>query len=390
MKVNTKTELLINGSEGFEYLIDKIQEATSSVVIQMFIWRDDELGRLIANEILKAANRGVKVHISKDLLGGVFEFAEENRQSFFYEKLPPKMRIMELFLVWGYPMKGRPKKIVERNSSELAKRFANHENITLDINRLQNDHSKYIIIDKKIIIISGMNFEYKEWKYDLLKRPYHDFMIGFEDPRIVQQFKNSKEIGTDIIVDIHKEIDHVIDFVFNTYVNGKKLFNIREGLINRIMQAEYSIDIIMAYLGDGEINKALVDVSKTGVKIKLYVPLLANLQNDLNHFHLKQLMKKCDNMTVYLCKDMIHGKLLLIDNKYVTFGSANLNKNAMDMLMETNVGFYLDKLNHRDKLMSAFDNIMKKSHKVEVFSKIKYNKIRAFMEYILTLTANKN
>ena len=75
--------LQVDGEQSFRKIISRIRAAKKSIYINIFIWRDDKIGNIIANELLDAANRGVKIEISKDRLGSVFEKAEENGQSFF-------------------------------------------------------------------------------------------------------------------------------------------------------------------------------------------------------------------------------------------------------------------------------------------------------------------
>ena len=48
----------------------------------MFIWREDEIGLKIAEELLKAADRGVSITIEKDRYGLLLEYAEESQRSF--------------------------------------------------------------------------------------------------------------------------------------------------------------------------------------------------------------------------------------------------------------------------------------------------------------------
>src|SRR5947209_165228 len=49
----------VDGQEAFDRLERLIRHARHSIVIQMFIWRDDATGRRIASVLLEAARRGV-------------------------------------------------------------------------------------------------------------------------------------------------------------------------------------------------------------------------------------------------------------------------------------------------------------------------------------------
>lgn len=382
-----QSEFYTNGADGFDYIVKCIDEAKTSIRIQMFIWRDDELGRWIGEALLRAAERGVLIHISKDMVGGGFEYAEENRKSFFYESLPPKLKFMEFLLHFGYPMKGKPQGYIRHVLPVQARKLMNHPGVTLDCHRMQKDHSKYLVIDEELLIISGMNFEFKEWKHDLLGRPYHDYMISFYSSEIVEQFEKTLSSGGDCKRNLEADStdSEVLDFIANSDVSGQTVFNVRESLINRISQAKESILIVMAYIGDQIINEALVEKAEQGVSITLYIPAKANLQNDLNRKHIRDLMEACGSrMCTYLCHDMIHGKLMVIDDHYVSFGSANLNVNAMDVLKETNVGFYLDGFGHREKLLDSLRKMEAVSAYICDYKEVRYNKFLALGEELIS------
>src|SRR5210317_319095 len=95
--------LLVNGQAAFAEVIAQLRSASDSVTINMFIWRDDRIGRRLAREVLAAADRGVTIHISKDLMGGIHEFAEETKRSFFHQTLPRELRWRSRALAWSYP-----------------------------------------------------------------------------------------------------------------------------------------------------------------------------------------------------------------------------------------------------------------------------------------------
>ena len=66
-------KLLFNGEEAFKRIIEHIQQAKETIFINMFIWRDDRIGNIIAGELFDAVERGVQITIIKDKLGELFE-----------------------------------------------------------------------------------------------------------------------------------------------------------------------------------------------------------------------------------------------------------------------------------------------------------------------------
>src|SRR3989339_2251840 len=71
-----KVDLLVDGKEAFQRIIENIRTA-KTIYINIFLWRDDKTGNEVARELLKAADRGAKITIVKDAVGGVFEYAEK-------------------------------------------------------------------------------------------------------------------------------------------------------------------------------------------------------------------------------------------------------------------------------------------------------------------------
>jgi cardiolipin synthase len=80
-----ESDLLVNSREAFSLIINRIQNAKEEIIISMFIWRDDLIGNKIAEELINAAERGVRVSITKDKVGSIFEKEEENKKSFFHK-----------------------------------------------------------------------------------------------------------------------------------------------------------------------------------------------------------------------------------------------------------------------------------------------------------------
>nr|MBQ4318463.1 phosphatidylserine/phosphatidylglycerophosphate/cardiolipin synthase family protein [Clostridia bacterium] len=85
MPLYESVSLLSGGKNAFPEIIRCIDGARESIVINMFIWRADNIGCRIADALIRAADRGVKVGISVDRYGMVLEKCEECTHSFFHE-----------------------------------------------------------------------------------------------------------------------------------------------------------------------------------------------------------------------------------------------------------------------------------------------------------------
>lgn len=64
-------ELLLNGGETYEALLDGIERAQEYVLFQFYIIRDDEVGRKFRDALVKKAEQGVKVYAMYDEVGSL-------------------------------------------------------------------------------------------------------------------------------------------------------------------------------------------------------------------------------------------------------------------------------------------------------------------------------
>jgi phosphatidylserine/phosphatidylglycerophosphate/cardiolipin synthase-like enzyme len=76
----SELELLVDGKEAFNEIFAAIDSAESSVYIQTYIWKDDDTGQAVVAKLKAAADRGVRVTVSKDMLGTFFEQGYRSRQ----------------------------------------------------------------------------------------------------------------------------------------------------------------------------------------------------------------------------------------------------------------------------------------------------------------------
>ena len=150
--------LLVDGNNAFPEIIRCIEVAEKSVYINMFIWRDDRIGNRMAEAVLRAAERGAAIYLSIDRYGVVLEKCEECRKSFFHKRQTGIERLKSGILALCYPPKGAPRRMRD-TESELYRRLLSHPNVTVSADLHKADHSKYYIIDEKILFLGGVNIE---------------------------------------------------------------------------------------------------------------------------------------------------------------------------------------------------------------------------------------
>jgi len=364
--------LLVDGKESFKEIIKCINEAKRHIEINMFIWRDDNIGNEIAKAVLDAANRGVRIEISVDRYGVVLEKAEENQKSFFHKDQWFIEKAKSAALKVIYPFNNVTKKARDEYS-DLYNEIMNHENIIVDNLRFKADHSKYFVFDDEILIMGGINIEDKENGKDMEGREYQDYMIKLSGMEHVNAFR-VKLIEKENIMD---------DYFFglNKKEMGYEYFEMEDLYLNMIKQTKKELMITMAYFSclDNFI-KEILKAHKRGVRVSIMIPNSANFQDDTNKRTVRKLMKLSNNeINVYLSNKMVHTKMMITDN-YISFGSTNITKKAFNQLDELNIFLKNIECKLKDKLVSSIEENYKSAKKVKTYKDIKYNRVLASLE----------
>lgn len=363
-------ELLIDGKQAFPMILTCIDHAKESIYINMFIWRDDMIGNRIASALLEAADRGVKIYISKDRYGNVLEYSEEDQSSFFHDtpSLKDKIKIFTLAFLYNTDLVFKRYKTT---LSPLAQKLYSHPNISIDI-REKFDHSKFYIFDNEILILGGINVEDKENGADRQGRVYQDYMVKIVDRECIDSFLKCRETNYS-------------DPRFSMNLKGTiNKFEIEQSYLDLINDARESLLIVMAYFSPVKsIMEALEKANQRGVKITLVMPKNANFTDDLNKKMIKELMKITNgNIEVYLSDKMVHTKLLMSESK-INFGSANISKKAFYILDELNLVLDNDGSEVIGDLRNSVNETIQAATRIYSPNELKENKILSALESIL-------
>jgi cardiolipin synthase len=282
-------KLIVDGREAVDKIRQELVNAQSSVFIQIYIWKDDDIGRRLANNLKSLAKKGVQVTVRKDMLGTFFEL--------------------------GDMMRGKPSPVFTRNGVK------GHENIDVQTDiTADTDHSKYFIVDDRVTIFGGMNVA-DEYHLD-----WHDYMVMIHDRQWTEAFK-------------HKVIHslpwpHPSPFVIT--VNDGKASEIRTAFVQMIDNAEERIIIEHAYFSDDRIIEALESAAGRGVHIDLILPEKPDTHHFANMITINRLLslESKGDIRVFLYPGMSHAKVALVDGVIAAVGSANLTSRSMSRSRE--------------------------------------------------------
>lgn len=372
-------DLLVDG-ECFNRIIEKIRTARSSIMIKMFIWRDDNVGNRIAEELLQAADRGVQITIMKDDLGTVFEKSERGKQSFLGKSGSPMERAKAEIVDRAYtnPLEAKSKK---QKQNPLADQILHHPNIVINRNVIHNprspeyhlftgDHTKLYIFDDETIITGGVNIG------DEYNAQWHDYMVEMQSKVLVERFTNRRLGGKT------RSEGTSIEFGMNVVNDTVKQLEIKPTILNLLSRAETEVVLEMAYFGDPDITQKIVETANKNVHVTIILPAQANVQDDLNKKVVKGILEetKGKNVDVYYYPRMLHAKVVHVDGKYTFLGSANLNKQATEQLGETNILVADSECNFTRELRLNLQQDIRDSRKINSPSDINYSAMKAYVE----------
>jgi phosphatidylserine/phosphatidylglycerophosphate/cardiolipin synthase-like enzyme len=277
-------KLLVDGGEAFHEIFEVIDGARFSVLVQIFIWKDDPLGQKIVAGLKRAARRGVKVTVRKDMLGTFFEF--------------------------GDMVKGKMSPVFTKAG------FRGHKNIDVDVDLFADtDHSKYVIVDDRMVIFGGMNIGqeyYSQW---------HDYMVLIRSRSWTTSF-------TDLVI---KSLPWPDESPFVVAVNDRRATEIRTALIQMMDNADESIIIEHAYFSDRKVIDAVRRAVQRGVVVKIILPRDPDTHGYANKATINRLLNSGAETSprIFLFPYMSHAKVVLTDGKIAALGSANLTPRSM-------------------------------------------------------------
>ncbi len=276
--------------EVFPRIRKLLSRAQHTIVIQMFIWKDDEVGRQMAQVLVRQADRGVRVFILKEAVGDFFE-AEGD------------------FLG------------TKNDSSEQWQRFWHHPNIRID-HATHHDHSKVYIIDGTVMLLTGMNIatEYAE--------AWHDYLVELRGMHFVDAYLTRGEAGS---------TSKVIHLVMNTEARKE----IRPVVMGLLRGAKSKLVLEQCYLSDPDVERELIACTHRGVDTTIILPERNDIQihRNANMLAVSHLLTESDprHLRVFLYPGLVHGKIILADRKRAFIGSANLITSSLDEMGEVNV-----------------------------------------------------
>ena len=328
---NNSVVLLMNGQEKFDDMFKAIRQARSSVHLEYFNFRNDSIAHILFELLAEKASEGVEVRALFDSFGN-----ESNNRP---------LRKVHLDSI-------RQSGVEIYEFDKIRFPWVNHV--------FHRDHRKIVVIDGEIAYTGGMNVadyyingtqQVGEWR-DMHCRIEGDGVNSLQSIFLRIWNKTTRQnISGSKYFRPYGNSSHFTGLKGDSCASaGKKTIGIvnREPLVsNKIIRTFYvdaindaadSIKIVNPYLTlNRKLKKALRNAVKRGVKVEVMVSAHSDipLTPDCVFYNVHKLMKH--GVDVYIYKPGFHHtKVIMVDGKFCTVGSANLNSRSLRFDYEEN------------------------------------------------------
>lgn len=321
---NNKIDVYVDGNEKFDNLLRDIKEAKNHIHLEYFIIKDSEIGRKIKNLLIEKVKEGVKVRILYDDVGcWRFWF----HRKFFNEMKKSGIEIMP-FLPAKLPFIGG--KLNYRN------------------------HRKIVVIDGNIGYTGGINIgdEYlgrnKKFGY---WRDTHIRIKGTSVYMLQMIFLIDWYYTTRDAIDLKEyfpKMNYCGESMVQVVASGpdSDWEAIHYAYFSAICQAKKSIYIETPYfIPDESLLIALKSAALSGVDVRIIFPKIADhkMVNNASYSYFDDILRSGGKVYLYT-KGFIHSKVMIIDDKIASTGSANMDLRSFMLNFEINAFIYDEKV----------------------------------------------
>ena len=315
-----RLELLRSGKEYFPALERAILSAEDDIHLETYIYEDDVTGRRITEALCAAARRGVRVHVLVDGFGA--------------KDLSPEIRRVlaaagAMLLVFRPDISSFP--------------FHRH--------RLRRMHRKLAVVDDKVAFVGGINV-IDDLHTPGQVPPRYDFAVQVEGPLLAPMREEAEKLWGLIFLINHRwrwDFPHPVSADCAPMGTQRAALVVRDNLRHRsdiedaylelIEAARGEIVLANAYFFPGiRFRRALVRAARRGVRVVLL--LQGRVEYLLLHYASRALYGTLLHAGVEIHeyhKSFMHAKVAVIDQRWATVGSSNIDPFSLTLAREANV-----------------------------------------------------
>lgn len=311
-----EAELLVDGEDTFRSMLEGIERATRYVLVQFYILRADGLGRALQERLVAKAKAGVRVHVLYDEVGSL----------------------------------GLPRAFVETLSraGAIVLPFNTRRG---KANRFQlnfRNHRKLVIVDGCEAWAGGLNVGEEYLGRDRRFGPWRDTHVHVHGPAVVslqvaflEDWHWASGGGIEVDWEAHKVADPGLRVLVLPTGPADEDETCSLFFTDLIHHARTRLWIATPYfVPDDAVMSALVIAAMRGVDVRILLPdrsdhLLVWLAR---HAY----VEACERAGVKLfryTRGFLHQKVMVVDERFATVGTANLDNRSLRLNFELTVLF---------------------------------------------------
>ena len=315
-----RLQLLRTGAEFFPALEAAIAAARHEVYLESYIFADDAAGRRVARALAEAAGQGVRTHVIVDgmtvkrYMGGLHEqlLAANVSLAIYRPDISP----------WDFSAR-----------------------------RLRRLHRKIAVIDARVAFIGGINI------IDDMHTPGHtppryDYAVRIEGPLVASIRAETDRLWRLVALSNFKQWWEESPLppadtapggyqraAFLVRDNFRHRSDIEDAYLAVIERANEEIILASAYFFPGaQFRHALVAAAARGVRVTLL--LQARVEYMMLHYASRALYGQLLDAGVQIfeyTKSFLHAKVAVVDGRWATVGSSNIDPLSLLLMREANV-----------------------------------------------------
>lgn len=294
-------ELFFNGDDLFEDLVKRIDDAVEHVWLETYILKDDLIGKMVRDALLRALSRGCEVILIYDYFGSQIS------RGYFQPLLQTGAKVHPFNPIWAWRRRGP---------------------------LMYRDHRKIIIVDDKYAYCGGMNISEEYAGKRLGSNKFSDAHMRIEGPAVrdlsalfletlgettgeIRELKlvNNADSSVGIPVQV---------LASNTRRNIKTIQQALEEALNHA--TDYCHLVTPYFLPLGSLRKAILDAAHRGVDVKIMTSGMSDVPPARRGGqYVYEIFLRSGIQIFELFSTVLHAKTVTVDGVFASVGSFNLD-----------------------------------------------------------------
>ena len=330
-----------DGKLFFNELLESLKKAKKSINIEIYIFKNDDIGTKILNVLEEKAKEGVEVRLLYDSVG-----SRSLNRNVLNKLINEGGKVGEFFPSWL--------------------KFIN-------INMNFRNHRKIVVIDNNVGFVGGFNVGDEYLGKDSKFGYWRDTHIKFTGSAVNDlnlrfladwRYATKEEVSLEEIFEANEENSNSNNVGMQIVSSGPNLsdkYEIKMAYLKMIQKAKKYLYIQSPYLIiDNSISDSLKLAAASGVDVKIMIPGKGDhpFVYWANLVYAGDLIKEGIRVFHYDKNAFLHAKTVVIDDEVCSIGTANMDTRSFELNFEVSSFIYSEKIAKEQKY--EFENDMKK------------------------------